>query len=98
MLAPRHYKEMNEMPVGSSAPRRRRITRFMLWFSVAFGSFLLGIIFTVVLGTRASSQRPRYVKAAADARAMALAIRVYVQHCGGLPAGDTEDCPVAAEA
>jgi hypothetical protein len=40
--------------------------------------------------------RPRFIKAMADTRAIASAIKVYVGHCGGFPAGDSAtDCPVA---
>jgi hypothetical protein len=44
------------------------------------------------------SQRPGPAKAQADTRAIASAIRMYVAHCGGLPADSSRtDCPVVAE-
>jgi hypothetical protein len=65
-----------------------------LWRLCTIGAVVL--VSMLVIFNPAPQGRPQFIKAMADTRAIASAIRMYVRHCGGLPVGDSAtDCPVA---
>jgi len=83
------------MHIESTPRRRSRSARVV--FRCCLVVLLLVLSAPVIYVYLNDHHRPRHAKAAADAFAIAAAIRAYARHCGGLPAGEAGHCPVVAE-
>jgi hypothetical protein len=79
----------------SDATLKSSVVGWVLWCACII---LVVAMITAALYANLSAHEPRRAKAQTDTRSIAMAIALYIEHCGGLPADSSlTNCPATAE-